>query len=222
MLKRILPWIFIISGCIVIAIALYQRFETVLNQNELIKQYENNFEQTNERIENPPKSSSEDFNSDSNKTALPTVIDNPDENNSKKPTEKKIPMIIGILKIPKINLRVAIGEGSENDSMRYTVGHFSNTAKPGSVGNFAVIGHRNYRYGQFFNRLDELEKGDLLEVKRGLHTFTYKVTESLIVKPEDTWVLDNTGNASITLITCTPIRVATHRLVVKGILEKTD
>lgn len=224
MLKRILPWVAIILGCILIVTALYQRFETIYYQNELIKQYEKSVEQSDQMNGKPPDSSLEASHSESaeiNNTAIPTVIDNPDSD-SKKNTQKKIPKIIGILKIPKLDLRVAIGEGSDNDSMRYTVGHFPNTSKPGEQGNFAVIGHRSYRYGQFFNRLDELKKGDLLEVKSGKHTYTYKVTESVVVKPEDTWILDDTANATITLVTCTPVRIATHRLVVRGNLEKSE
>ena len=222
MLKRILPCACIILGCILIATALYQRFETIYYQNVLIKQYEKSIEQTDETNEKSPDSSLGTSCSESeakSAAAIPQIIDNPDEN-SEKITQKKIPEIIGILKIPKINLKVAVGEGSDNASMRYTVGHFTNTAKPGKLGNFAVIGHRSYRYGQFFNRLDELKIGDLVEVKSGTHTYVYKVKESFIVKPEDTWILNNTDNATITLVTCTPIRIATHRLVIKGEMEK--
>lgn len=224
MLKRILPWVLIILGCILIVTALYQRFETIFYQNELIKQYEKKVEQFDDKNRRT-HDSTEPFCSASSKVSkavLPAIINNPDESESSKPLQEEMPEIIGILKIPKLNLKVAIGEGSANESMRYTVGHFTDTAKPGAQGNFAVIGHRSYRYGQFFNRLDELKKGDLLEVKSGKHTYTYKVTESLVVEPEDTWILDDTADATITLVTCTPVRIATHRLVIKGELEKSE
>jgi sortase A len=224
MLKKILPWILIILGCVLIATALYERFETVYYQNKLISEYEKEVEQFDEKREKTPDNK-ESFHAASDKVSikeLPAIISNPDDNGSSKPSERKIPELIGILKIPKLDLKVAIGEGSDNDSMRYTVGHFTQTAKPGRQGNFAVIGHRSYRYGQFFNRLDEIKEGDLIVVESAKHTYTYKVTEAFVVKPEDTWVLDETNNATITLITCTPIRIATHRLIIRGELEKSN
>lgn len=68
------------------------------------------------------------------------------------------------------------------------------------------------------NRLDEIEVGDDIYVERADHTYRYVVTEKFVVEPADTRVLDATSDAQIILITCTPIRVATHRLIVKGVL----
>ncbi len=126
---------------------------------------------------------------------------------------------ICLLRIPKIDLDVVVAEGTSDSVLRYAVGHFKDTAMPGEVGNFALSGHRSYAFGQFFNRLDELEAGDSLIVERDDKSYTYKVSEIMVVEPEDVWVLDKTEDAQITLVTCTPIRVATHRLIVKGVLE---
>ena len=49
-------------------------------------------------------------------------------------------------------------------------------------------------------------------------TYIYIVEETFVVAPEDTWVLSETEDARITLITCTPVRVATHRLIVRAVL----
>ncbi len=136
------------------------------------------------------------------------------ETGEKKPLEP-----VCILKIPKIGLDVVVAEGTRSSVLRYAVGHFKGTALPGELGNFCLAGHRSYVSGEFFNRLDELEIGDPLIVEQYDEVFTYTVSEILVVLPEDTWVLDPTADAQITLVTCTPIRVATHRLIVKGVLE---
>jgi sortase A len=126
---------------------------------------------------------------------------------------------IGIIKIPKIDLKVAVGEGIENKTLKYAVGHFEGTAMPGEKGNFAVAGHRSYTYSEYFNRLDELDIGDDIIVKTNKGEFTYKVYEKKVVEPTEVSVLDKTKEPTITLVTCTPIRVATHRLIVKGKLQ---
>ncbi len=124
--------------------------------------------------------------------------------------------IIGIMEIDKIDLVVTMAEGTDNKSITLSVGHFPNTAMPGQVGNFAVVGHRSYRYGAYFNRLDELEPGDTVRIKTADGIFTYCVDSKSVVEPTDISVLDPTDTATMTLVTCTPIRTATHRLIVKG------
>ncbi len=223
MLKKLIPWILIVLGCLIIGCAIYFKVDTYWHQHRLINQYEKYFENVKNQ-KGEPSDNIPEVSPNSNKPTekkLPDTIINPDRENEIKENEKKLPKIIGIMSIPKLDLKVAIGEGSSNEAMRYTVGHFSETAYPGENGNFAVIGHRSYKYGQFFNRLDELEKGDSISIKRGTKTYEYIVTEKMVINPEDTWVLKTTAQASITLITCTPIRIATHRLVVKGLLKKT-
>ena len=127
--------------------------------------------------------------------------------------------LIGVLQIPKINLKVAIAEGVTRDALRYSVGHFKETALPGDYGNCSIIGHRNYVWGEYFNRLDEIEIGDKIKIVREDTTYTYYVTEKFVVEPEDTWVLEEGDESTLTLITCTPIRIATHRLIIKAILD---
>lgn len=127
---------------------------------------------------------------------------------------------IGIISIPKIDLNVALSEGIDASVLKYAVGHFTGTPMPGDKGNFCVAGHRSYTYNQYFNRLDELEKGDKITVTTMTGEFQYEVYESKVVEPEEISVLDNTEDEEITLVTCTPIRVATHRLIIKGKMVK--
>ncbi|WP_346889957.1 class D sortase [Clostridium sp. UBA1056] len=146
---------------------------------------------------------------------------NQEENKNNK--EEKLSYIdmvnpIAILEIPKINLKVVVAEGTDDEIIKYAVGHFKDTAMPGDLGNFALAGHRNYDTGEFFLRLNKLEVNDDIIVSTHDKTFTYKVTDSFTVAPEDTYVLDKSEDAIITLVTCT--YDGKDRLIVKGKLEK--
>ncbi|MEG1285050.1 MAG: class D sortase [Romboutsia sp.] len=126
--------------------------------------------------------------------------------------------IVGILKIPKINLEVAVKEGTDKETLKYAVGHFEQTAMPGEDGNFSVAGHRAYTTNKFFSNLDKLEIGDELNMLYMDTTHSYKVNSIEVVEPDEVEVVDSMDKdkKEITLVTCTPKFSGTHRLVVKG------
>lgn len=136
-----------------------------------------------------------------------------------KPVKKVPENIIGIMTIPKIDLSVPLVDGIDTESLKNAVGHFTDTPMPGEAGNCAVAGHRSWTYNQYFNRLDELDIGDIISVKTLNGQFEYKVFEKKIVEPYDLDVLKNTDDPTITLITCHPLRSSAYRLIVKGRLE---
>ncbi len=139
-----------------------------------------------------------------------------------KETSKQVKLpenIIGVINIEKIALSAPLAEGTDNKSIMFALGHFKGTALPGEIGNFAVAGHRSYTFGEYFSRLDELEKGDKIEVLYSGKRYIYEVTNSFIVEPEQTEVIDPTDKPVITLVTCTPKWTATHRLIVRGELR---
>lgn len=126
--------------------------------------------------------------------------------------------IVGILKIPKINLEVAVKEGTDKETLKYVVGHFEDTSMPGEYGNFSVAGHRQYTTNKFFSNLDKLEIGDELNMLYMGSTHSYKVNSIEVVEPHEVEVVDSSDKdkKEITLVTCTPKYVGSHRLVVKG------
>jgi sortase A len=210
MIKKHLDKILIALGCIIIIIAIILKLGTQYEQKKLVADYrkyisdmQNQDISFNKLKDDSKISEKESENQDSLKTSN---------------TLKQSGKIIGILSIPKIDLSVGIGEGVDKETLKYSVGHFEETAMPGKTGNLCIIGHRSYAYGEFFNRLDEIKKDDYIFVESYGKTFKYKVTGSTVVTPDEVSVLDQTKDSEITLITCTPIRIATHRLIVKGIL----
>lgn len=129
--------------------------------------------------------------------------------------------IIGVLQIKKIGLKLPILEGATMKNMRKGAGVISGTAIPGQPGNSAIAAHRSRHYGHMFNRLNEMEKGDTIVIKDKNRTYIYKVYKKTVVKPTDTSVLNPIPKKqTITLVTCTPIKTATHRLIVHAELIK--
>lgn len=120
---------------------------------------------------------------------------------------------LGIIKIPKLGVSEHILEGTERQLL-YGVGHLPGTAGIGEKGNCVLAGHRyaGFRY------IDKLTTGDRLILKAGEALYSYLVFESMVVLPEETWVLSSIEGegSTLTLITCTPYLVSTHRLVVRA------
>ena len=92
-------------------------------------------------------------------------------------------------------------------------GHYPETPLPGQEGNAAIAGHRT-TYGAPFNRIDELEPGDEIHVETIQGSFTYLVTEQLIVSPTQVDVLADKGDNRLTLTACHPKYSARQRIVV--------
>lgn len=123
----------------------------------------------------------------------------------------------GILKIKKINLELPILSGDTAANLNISAASIRHTGKPGQTGNYSIAGHRSHTYGRNFNRLNELEVGDLIQVNDGINEYNYEVVDIFTVNPDEVWVLNGNGtDKEITLITCTPLYESTHRLIVKG------
>lgn len=138
--------------------------------------------------------------------------------NNRQDSEKKrvVESAIAILSIPSIDLEVAVSKGINEENLKYSVGHYSNSADFGQIGNACIVGHRTHKYNRFFYKLDKVKKDDTIVIDVGDTKFTYKVYDIFIVEPKDVWVFEQSDNKELTLITCTPIRVSTHRLIIKA------
>ena len=120
---------------------------------------------------------------------------------------------VGLMRIAKIGLDKVIVQGTSTNDLRQGPGHYPGTPLPGEVGNAAIAGHRT-TYGAPFYNLDELVPGDPIVITTVQGTFTYSVTGTVIVSPNDTSVVDNTTFPELTLTTCNPRFSASQRLVV--------
>lgn len=130
---------------------------------------------------------------------------------------------IAIIKIPEIGIDEVVVQGTSRDDLQNGPGHYPATPLPGQIGNAAIAGHRT-TYGAPFFRLDELAPGDQILTTSLVGDYVYVVTELLVVKPTDVWVVENTPDAQLTLTTCNPKYSARERLVVKArlVVEESD
>lgn len=129
--------------------------------------------------------------------------------------------VIGIIQIKKVKVKSPIIEGVSESNLNAGIGHIPGTAMPGDPGNCALAGHRSYTFGKFFNRLDKLEISDEIVITTKKEDLVYEVNKIHVVTPDDTSVLKGSKDENlITLITCTPIYIASHRLIVEAGLKE--
>lgn len=118
------------------------------------------------------------------------------------------------LSIPEIEVEWISYEGTDSATLKKGPGHESLTPLPGDIGRSTISGHRT-TYGAPFNRVDELEAGDLIYLETiSNELLVYKVTEQVIVKPTDVWILDGTDKKELLLTTCDPKFSAVNRLII--------
>ena len=119
-----------------------------------------------------------------------------------------------VLIVPKLNLNGTIVQGVDWEALKQGVGQVPNGVNPGDdVGNVAFAAHNDI-YGKLFQHLDQLQVGDTLQIQTKTTVYTYTVSETRIVEPNDTSVLGNRQGATATLISCYPYQVDNKRIVV--------
>ena len=147
---------------------------------------------------------------------------NSDQNNpapSAEPSGQKSTRLraIGRLEIPKIDVNIPILEGASKANLKVGAGHINGTSKIGSIGNAALAAHRSHTYGRMFNRLDELDIGDKITVRTRDKTLNYTIYATKIIEPDDFSIIEKNGTDKIlTVFTCHPPGVGSHRLVVQA------
>lgn len=126
--------------------------------------------------------------------------------------------------IPKINVNLPVGHGTSDELLQTMAGHLYGTSLPvgGNSTHAVIAAHSGLRTSELFSRLDELEIGDEINVRILGEQYTYKVNQIKIVLPDecDQYLQIVPDKDLITLYTCTPYGINTHRLLVQA--ERTD
>jgi sortase A len=120
--------------------------------------------------------------------------------------------------IPAIKVDALIVQGDGLDQLKLGVGHASYSANPGERGNMVLSAHNDI-YGEIFRRLPDLELGDEVIVYAGDHPYRYVVTAKQIIDESQVEVLAPTTKPVVTLISCYPYMVDTHRIAVVAELQ---
>ncbi len=127
--------------------------------------------------------------------------------------------IMGYVQIPKIGVELPIYHGTSDATLDKGVGHLLGTSLPvGGIGTHCVLtGHSGLAGTRMFSDLDQLKKGDVFYIRVLDETHAYMILDINTVLPEDTSKLEiDPQRESVTLVTCTPFGVNTHRLLIRG------
>lgn len=127
--------------------------------------------------------------------------------------------IMATLEIPKINVDLPVYHGTDDSVLSIGVGHIEGTSLPvGGASTHAVLsGHRGLPCSKLFTRLDELVKDDLFYIHVLDQTLAYQVEKIEVVEPDEVDALQIEADKDlVSLVTCTPYGLNTHRLIVTG------
>lgn len=127
--------------------------------------------------------------------------------------------MMGIVEIPKIDIKLPIYHTTEEDVLKQAAGHLEGSSLPigGKSTHSVISAHRGLPSASLFTDLDQLKKGDHFLIHVLNKTLCYEVDKISVVKPEETSALAvEEGEDLITLLTCTPYGVNTERLLVRG------
>ena len=121
--------------------------------------------------------------------------------------------------IPKINVYLPVQQGTDADTLENSVGHVVGTSLPvgGSSSHAVLSAHSGMASSKLFSDIDQLAEGDTFYIHVLGEVLAYKVDTINTVLPTDTSLLQiEDGKDQVTLVTCTPFGVNTHRLLVRG------
>jgi sortase A len=124
--------------------------------------------------------------------------------------------MLGRIEIPRLGVSAVIRAGTDARTLRLAVGHIPGTALPGDEGNIGLAAHRD----TFFRRLRDIRADDAIRLVTPEGTYPFEVEDTQVVSPKDTWVLNPTRQATLTLVTCYPftyIGSAPDRFIVRAV-----
>ena len=127
--------------------------------------------------------------------------------------------MMGHVEIPRIDVKLPVYHGTTEDVLSSGVGHLEGTSLPvGGANSHAILtGHSGLPSAELFTRLDELETGDEFYLKICKEVLRYEVEEIQVVEPDEVESLAiKSGKDLVSLVTCTPYGINTHRLIVTG------
>ena len=132
--------------------------------------------------------------------------------------------VMGYLSIPKINIKLAIYHGTAEDVLQTGIGHMNGTSLPigGESTHSVLAAHRGLPAARLFTDIDQLKQGDMFYIHVLDETMAYQVDQILdMVDKDDHETLEEAlqiqeGKDQVTLFTCTPYGVNSHRLLVRG------
>lgn len=122
-----------------------------------------------------------------------------------------------VIEIADLNIKAPVLEGTDKEVLARAAGHFIGSGDLGK-GNYCIAGHSSTIYKEYFNDLKKAKTG--MEIKlydKDKNSYSYIISDSFIVEPDETWILNDFGDNRVTIVTCTDD--GTQRQIVVGILK---
>ena len=219
-----LPGILVLAGLIIAAYPFISNYLYERRQQDIITSYETQQKtdtETNEELENV-----KEYNK-SLATANVTVTDPFDPEGlsgfGRREYETLLNVneegMMGYLEIPVIDVRLGIYHGTGENVLKNGVGHLKNTSLPiGGEGTHAVLSaHAGLPEKKLFTDLELMKEGDIFYIHVFGETLAYETDRITVIEPHNTEDLKiQEGKDYVTLVTCTPYGINSHRLLVRG------
>ena len=227
MKKNVVRIILIVGFCVGLIISLYPLISNIYsrrNQMDVINKYQEDIEKIDGQEMANELELANAYNRKLNQTIVltdpfdPSAIDMADDAyyDILNYTEDGV---MAYINIPKIDVNLPIYHGTDNEHMLKGVGHLVGTSFPvGGVDTHAVLSaHSGLSTAELFTNLADLKKGDLFYIHVLDDVLAYEVDKINVVKPDETNDLKIVqGQDYVTLVTCTPYGINSHRLLVRG------
>ncbi len=211
--KSVIAIILIIIGIVILLYPKISNYIEKKNQIEFIKEYKENISKMESTTKDEEHQKAEKYNEFlnglENKNSNYEEILNISENG-----------IMAYIEIPKISVYLPIYHGTKEGSLKKGIGHLENSSLPiGGVSTHAVLtGHTGLLKAELFTRIRELKINDYFYIYTLGQKLTYKVYQIKVVLPTEVDdVKIQEGKDLVSLVTCTPYGVNTHRLLVQAI-----
>ena len=211
-MKKIIAIIFILLGVLII---LYPKISNIIeekNQTEVIKEYQNKIEKTNDEEKNKAYKKANKYNE------MLSVGEENFYNEYNDILNLENDGVMAYIEIPKISVYLPIYHGTESEVLKNGIGHLQNTSLPvgGNTTHTVLTGHTGFTKSELFTRIDELKMGDevyIFSLDKKMRYCVYQIKVVLPYEINDLKIID--GKDLLTLVTCTPYGINTHRLLVQ-------
>lgn len=227
-MKKNLPLILI--GLILtagIGIFLYPTASDILSRitsTTVIKEYQGQVEKTDEKEMEQMLAAAEEYNEKlpDKLTMDPfgTDSDDPSGKDAEYNSLLSINGVMGYVDIPKIDVYLPVYHGTSEEVLQKGAGHLYGSALPvGGEGRHSVVSaHRGLPSAKLFTDLDQLEVGDVFYFHVLNRILAYQIDQINVVEPDELEALDpQDGNDFMTLFTCTPYGINSHRMLLRGV-----
>lgn len=227
--KKVYSFFIVLIFIVGLGVMLYPILSNVIhekNKNDIISNYEDIIDNTSKEKLEEEREKAKKFNE---LLTGNVIITDPFDPEAQKALEENTDYfntlnldgtgIMGYINIPKINVKLPIYHSTSESVLKLGVGHLENTSLPiGGEGTHSVLsGHTGLPNAKLFTDLDKVEKGNIFFLEVLGEKMAYEVDQIKVVEPQDTSDLriDPTKDY-VTLVTCTPYGINSHRLLVRG------